>query len=306
MALWKKKVNGWPPDDPPKGNQATNDSLQLYNLAKNFGRENHATKYISNTGNKYAFSNKESLERMKYHIDHCGRNELIPIYDLTKKSGIYPTGYYQLTDTEGYYPAYKKPTGNSVNSDGYDFQKEQELYHDSLTTYNNYNARIEYLIPKWKDPQTGEEQHKLYDESKKMFPTNDKLRVSYGDNILATNIINTKDEDVGQDIINSHVENFYLMSSLFKKPTGNSLRQQIPKIPIIKPELQIPTLKFKPPTPLPEGNVELQNTGYTTIGIKKKPDGTRFIYDRSGKTDKTVIIDDNRIGFEHYIKKLYE
>jgi len=92
----------------------------------------------------------------------------------------------------------------------------------------------------------------------------------------------------------------------YQKPTGNGLVPQLSKVPIIKPELQSSYIKFRPPTPLPEGNVELGNTGYTTIGVKKKPDGTRFIYDRTGKTDKTVTIDDNRIGFEYYIKKLYE
>jgi len=92
----------------------------------------------------------------------------------------------------------------------------------------------------------------------------------------------------------------------YKKPTGNGLKPQLSKMPIIKPELQSSYIKFRPATPLPEGNVELQNTGYTNVGMRKKPDGTRFIYDKSGKTDKTVTIDDNRIGFEYYIKKLYE
>ena len=78
------------------------------------------------------------------------------------------------------------------------------------------------------------------------------------------------------------------------------------KMPIIKPEQQSSLIKFRSPTPLPQGNQDLPFGNYTQIGMKIKPDGTKFIYDRLGRTDKTVTIDDPRIGHEYYLDELFK
>lgn len=227
MALWKKKVNGWPPNDLERERKLYNDSLILYKnsidqLKLNYNGINEA---IKNKTSDFKVIPYTGVFANDAHYDNKAlSNSINPISTL----GIRTLNI--IPDDPKYYPwinIYKKPTGNAL--------KQAKLKNNS-----------------------------------------------------------TKNND-----------------GVVTKGNGTTIKgietiPQLSKVPIIQPETQTSYIKFRPPTTLPEGNVELQNTGYTTIGIKKKPDGTRFIYDRSGKTDKTVIIDDNRIGFEHYIKKLYE
>jgi hypothetical protein len=267
MALWKKKVNGWPPDDPPKGSGTTIKGIETFG----------------------------DIEKKSY-------NDSLRLYNYSIQAG---------TDI------------TNALADGYDKDYDPtiraKMHKKNVKFYTNTLVTPQYTF---KEPKFGtitpfgqKEKEDLYFFKKlneDMLANND-----YGMGMAVSSENGAKTELKYTNQFINNLKNpikpvLYLRSAelpgipLYKKPTGNGLQPQLSKVPIIKPELQTSYIKFRPPTPLPEGNVELQNTGYTTIGIKKKPDGTRFIYDRSGKTDKTVIIDDNRIGFEHYIKKLYE
>jgi hypothetical protein len=157
----------------------------------------------------------------------------------------------------------------------------------------------------------GDREKKAYNDSLNLYKTNPNPK--YGFNKPNYNPILTKD-GVPVSFIDEYWDNDKIKpiaitigdgKAIYKKPTGNSLVRPIAKVPTINPNIptELPKLPIRP---LPQGNVEVQNTGYTNIGMRKKPDGTRFIYDKSGKTDKTIDISDNRIGFEEYIKKLYE
>jgi hypothetical protein len=122
-------------------------------------------------------------------------------------------------------------------------------------------------------------------------------------------LINKNIRPIGYDVYQSIFDDgrIYNQYSLkYKKPTGNGLQPQLSKVPIIKPELQSSLIKFRPTTPLPKGNQDLPFGNYTQIGMKIKPDGTKFIYDRLGRTDKTVVISDPRIGSEYYIDDLFK
>ena len=231
MALWKKKVNGWPPDDPPKGNGTTIKGIETF-------------------GDREKKSYKDSLSLYKMSNEFIdNNNQLARNFENWRNFGNYANGVH------------------------WNITPEQDIEYKKFETIAENLNKVRGNL------------------DKNMFSIVDKTGIKQSEDRNALSL-----DDASKNIT----------LKLFRKPTGNGLIPQLSKMPIIKPEVQSSLIKFRPPTPLPEGNVELQNTGYTTVGVKKKPDGTRFIYDRSGKTDKTVIIDDNRIGFEYYIKKLYE
>lgn len=290
MALWKKNINGLPPDDPPKEQKLYNDSLELYN---------HYKKTIEG-------------ERLTNKTSYLAKPQGPTYFKIDKP--VFPSPKEKINE-------YNSFSANRIKN--YSFDKHWN------NAKNDYNRKVkEYELAKNINRFT----NKQGDYTGNLFGASSMFVGGYPA-LMSNNI-----SPIGYT-------NIYATETaipIYKKPTGNALKQQknklinnlntspnieykknyypnrietifqrkplseLSKVPIIKPEPQSSLIKFRPPTPLPQGNVELQNTGYTSIGIKKKPDGTRFIYDRSGKTDKTVTIDDNRIGFEYYIKKLYE
>jgi hypothetical protein len=231
MVLWKKKVNGWPPDDPPKVSGTTIKGIETFGDREKKEYQDSLKLY------------KEGLNNIKIANNTSGYKHSFWFHP---KLGLYERG-------------------------------------NNITPFDNWDGNIEQA---------------------RAAVTHINSRGSWAQDEKTLDILNAKNKPIKIAVGAGDSEGWYGLP-VYKKPTGNGLFKPIAKVPTIKPN--IPTeLPKLPMRPQPQGNVELQNTGYTWVGVKKKPDGTRFIYDRSGKTDKTVIIDDNRIGFEHYIKKLYE
>jgi hypothetical protein len=305
MVLWKKNILG--PDDPPSSKDSLdlyNNTQQLLNYYKNYQFEgSRMDNSIFNTldtykqeikdRDKFAGSNMLGTnyilnDNYKYVIDKNSRGFRGVIEDKNQNRRIVPykemdNFYYNKIDKNKFK---QRDLANFI----VDLRSPMALYDRRITPnyinqYINKNPNDisfgDYIDIAMYDPIAIKPVSMLTPEERKL------REAKYGP-------------------INKKIQNLGKTNQIYKKPTGNGLQPQLSKVPIIQPEQTSSYIKFRSPTTLPEGNVELQNTGYTNVGMRKKPDGTRFIYDRSGKTDKTVIIDDNRIGFEHYIKKLYE
>jgi len=257
MALWKKKVTGWPPDDPPKGNGTTLKGIETFGEREKKNFQDSLSLYNTSKWNAFTENERDPT--------HLRKISYIPYENMPNLNGV-------LANFE-------------IGDMSYSYGSIPTLFEDGKVTATN----SEHLI-------SNQEEY------------NALMGMQINNKEDFWKLINKNIRPIGYDVYQSIFDDgriFNQYSLKYKKPTGNGLYKPIAKVPTIKPNIptELPKLAMRPQQ---EGNVELQNTGYTNVGMRKKPDGTRFIYDKSGKTDKTVTIDDNRIGFEEYIKKLYK
>jgi hypothetical protein len=266
---WKKQSIGWPPDDPPKGNGTTIKGIETFG--------DREKKSYNDSLRLYNYSIQAGTDITNALADGYDKD-----YDPTIRAKMHKKNvkFYTNTLVTPQY-TFKEPKFGTITPFG---QKEKEDLYFFKKLNEDMLANNDYIMGMAVSSENGA-----------------KTELKYTNQFI-------------NNLKNPIKPVLYLRSAelpgipLYKKPTGNGLQPQLSKVPIIKPEQQSSLIKFRPPTPtpLPKGNQDLPFGNYTQIGMKIKPDGTKFIYDRLGRTDKTVVISDPRIGIEYYIDDLFK
>jgi len=126
--------------------------------------------------------------------------------------------------------------------------------------------------------------------------------------VLNSNIKPTRMQEMVQYYGGEETYNLppYTAIPLYKKPTGNALRQPIPTMPILpvsgstpSSALQKKEVNIKPPQVRTYMN-------YPQIGLIKTPDGRDVIFDKLGRTDETVEVPQGKFGQHYYTQLLWQ